>query len=172
MTKEPSITELVLAAQSGDAKAFESLHRLFGRMVHGLLLSRMSRADAEDLVQDVFLQAWQKLPALREPKAFGSWLARLTRNCRSDFYRSKKSSSPLPESLESQVNPDIEAREILDIIRSLPETDCEILILRLVEGFSGPEIAEKTGRTPGSTRVQLHRSMTLLRSRLGMGVKQ
>lgn len=57
---------------------------------------------------------------------------------------------------------------ILAVIRTLPETYQETLILRLVEGMTGPEIAEQTGLTPESVRVNLHRSMQQIRERLGL----
>jgi RNA polymerase sigma-70 factor (ECF subfamily) len=60
-----------------------------------------------------------------------------------------------------------EATAILAAIRGLPEAYRETLILRLVEGFTGPEIAERTGLTAGSVRVNLHRGMQMLRERLG-----
>ena len=55
---------------------------------------------------------------------------------------------------------------MLQLIRHLPEAYRETLMLRLVEGMSGPEIAERTGMTPGSVRVNLHRGITMLRERL------
>lgn len=55
---------------------------------------------------------------------------------------------------------------ILAYVRSLPETYRETLILRLVEGMTGPEIATRTGLTPGSVRVNLHRGMQQLREKL------
>jgi RNA polymerase sigma-70 factor (ECF subfamily) len=64
--------------------------------------------------------------------------------------------------------PQTEAREILSAIRSLPEAYRETLVLRLVEGMTGPEIAGQTGLTPESVRVNLHRGMKLLRSKLGI----
>ena len=70
----------VAAAQAGDRQAFAQLHQCYHRMVHGILLSYVSYADAEDLQQEVFLHAMQKLPALREPAAFGAWLATISRN--------------------------------------------------------------------------------------------
>ena len=60
------------------------------------------------------------------------------------------------------------AREALAVIASLPETYRETLLLRFVGGLSGPEIAERTGLTHGSVRVNLHRGVALLRERLGM----
>ena len=54
--------------------------------------------------------------------------------------------------------------EALGAVRSLPEAYRETLMMRLVEGMTGPEIAAATGLTPGSVRVNLHRGMKLLRS--------
>ncbi|HVF87893.1 MAG TPA: sigma-70 family RNA polymerase sigma factor, partial [Pyrinomonadaceae bacterium] len=65
--------------------------------------------------------------------------------------------------------PGREAAEVLEVIRSLPEAYCETLVLRLVEGMTGPEIAERTGLQPDSVRVNLHRGMKLLRAKLGIG---
>ena len=56
---------------------------------------------------------------------------------------------------------------MLKTIRSLPDAYRETLVLRLVEGLTGPEIADRTGLTPASVRVNLHRGMKLLRDRLG-----
>ena len=64
--------------------------------------------------------------------------------------------------------PSVEAREALDAIRELPDTYRGTLLMRLVEGMTGPEIAARTGMTPGSVRVHLHRGMKLLRGRLGL----
>lgn len=58
---------------------------------------------------------------------------------------------------------------MVDLIRALPETYRETMMLRLVEGFTGPEIAQATGLTPGSVRVKLCRGMKLLRRSLGEG---
>jgi RNA polymerase sigma-70 factor (ECF subfamily) len=69
-------------------------------------------------------------------------------------------------------NPHNEASEILAAIRSLPETYRETLVLRLVEGMTGNEIAGRTGLKPESVRVNLHRGMELLRQRLGIGVQK
>jgi RNA polymerase sigma-70 factor (ECF subfamily) len=63
---------------------------------------------------------------------------------------------------------DSRAAEILELIRSLPEAYRETLVLRLVEGMTGPEIAARTGLTAASVRVNLHRGMKQLREKLGV----
>jgi RNA polymerase sigma-70 factor (ECF subfamily) len=60
----------------------------------------------------------------------------------------------------------VEALAVLETIRALPEAYRETLVLRLVEGMTGPEIAERTGLTAASVRVNLHRGMKLLREKL------
>ena len=62
---------LVRAAQSGDRAAFGALYEQYERVIHGILLAHVCYADAEDLMQDVFVRAMEHLPGLREAGAFG-----------------------------------------------------------------------------------------------------
>ena len=71
---------LVGAAREGDRAAFGQLYERYARVVHGVLLSRVPPNDVEDLVQDVFLNAWRRLRTLRDDRAFGAWLAAIARN--------------------------------------------------------------------------------------------
>ena len=160
------ITRLVLAAQRQDRAAFAELYALYSRMVHGLLLARVTRTDVDDLVQDVFLQAMQRLPELREPQAFGGWLASIARHRATDHFRRAAPTTELPENLPERRTDRPDALAVLAAIRALPEAYRETLTLRLVEGMTGPEIAARTGLTEGSVRVNLHRGMKLLRERL------
>ncbi|MFZ0820866.1 MAG: sigma-70 family RNA polymerase sigma factor [Candidatus Acidiferrales bacterium] len=160
----------VIAARTGDRAAFGRLYARFLPMVHGLLLSRVPYADVDDLAQEVFLQALRKLASLRDPAAFGGWLATIARNRAHDFFRGARVDVELPETITAKTGkPDAEALAALTAIRRLPEAYRETLILRLVEGMSGPEIAARTGLTPGSVRVNLHRGMAQLRQILGKG---
>ena len=160
--------ELVSQARSGDEAAFADLYRRYGRVVHGLLLARVPAADVDDLVQDVFLTAWRRLDSLRDLAAFGGWLAMIARNRATDFHRRAPESVPLPETLEARdaTAERVEALAVLEVIRGLPDAYRETLVLRLVEGMSGPEIAIRTGLTAASVRVNLHRGMKLLREKL------
>lgn len=153
---------------AGDQEAFNELYKMFAPMIHGIVLARVPRDEAEDIVQNVFLSAYRNLHTLRDPNAVGGWLAMIARNRANEYYRQVKPTEELPEDLKHHDRPHTEAREILEAIRSLPEAYTETLILRLVEGMTGPEIAARTGLTPESVRVNLHRGMKLLRQRLGI----
>jgi RNA polymerase sigma-70 factor (ECF subfamily) len=161
---------LVEAARAGDRAAFERLYESFAPLVHGVLLARVPYGEVSDLVQDVFLTAFRKLGALRDPARFGPWVAIIARNRAADFYRRARQTEELRDELAGGARHEAEASEALEVIRSLPEAYRETLVLRLVEGMTGPEIAERTGLRPASVRVNLHRGMKLLRKRLGVNV--
>lgn len=160
--------EDVELAQSGDRRAFARLYRAYGPMVHGIVLSRVRLHEAADLVQDVFAIALRRIGQLDEAKAFGGWLATIARNQTIDHHRRARPMLEFTESPgRSSTARQTEALRVLDRIRALPEAYRETLTLRLVEGMTGPEIALRTGLTPGSVRVNLHRGMKLLRAALG-----
>jgi RNA polymerase sigma-70 factor, ECF subfamily len=157
---------LVRAAQGGDRVAFGALYEQYERLIHGILLSHVSYCDAEDLMHDVFVKALERLPGLREPAAFGGWLIAIARRTATDYGRNQKVKTEVAENLPGGTQPDGEAFAVLETVQRLPETYREALILRLVEGMTGPEIAARTGLTPDSVRVNLCRGMKILRSEL------
>ena len=168
-TNHSGDADLVGAARRGDRSAFEQLYRNYARMVHGLLLACAPHDAVEDLAQDVFLQAYRKLPRLRDDAAFGGWLAAIARNrARDHFRRAPVPAEELPDGLAGPGSASAEAEAALALaaIRALPEAYRETLMLRLVEGMTGNEIAGRTGLAPASVRVNLHRGMKLLRERL------
>jgi RNA polymerase sigma-70 factor (ECF subfamily) len=158
---------LVAAARDGDRTAFGRLYDRFAAMVHGILLARVPRGDVDDLVQDVFVQAMRRLGSLRSDEAFAPWLAAIARNRARDHWRRSRDTVELPDDVAGAPHPEGEAETVLAAIRGLPDAYRETLVLRLVEGMTGPEIAERTGLTPGSVRVNLHRGMRMLREALG-----
>jgi RNA polymerase sigma-70 factor (ECF subfamily) len=162
----PQEATLVRAAQHGDRVAFGVLYEQYGRLIHGVLLAHVSYHDAEDLMQDVFVKALERLPALREPAAFCSWLIAIARRMATDYVRARKITSEAGPSLGGGPEPDGEAFAVLAVIQRLPESYRETLVLRLVEGMTGPEIAARTGLAPDSVRVNLCRGMKLLRDQL------
>jgi RNA polymerase sigma-70 factor (ECF subfamily) len=173
---------VVASARAGDREAFGCLYERYARMVHGILLARVPREAVDDLAQDVFILALRRLHTLRDLAAFGGWLVMITRNRAKDYFRRG------PQALETELpadvsdgagrsamqraGPDPEALAALAAVRTLPEAYRETLILRLVEGMTGPEIAARTGLTPGSVRVNLHRGMEMLRKKLASNEEQ
>jgi RNA polymerase sigma-70 factor (ECF subfamily) len=158
---------LVAAVRAGDRDAFARLYESFAPLVHGVLLARVPYDEVSDIVQDVFLVAFRKLGTLRDATRFGPWVAMIARNRATDFHRRRRETEELREEVARGASREVEAREALEIIKGLPEAYRETLVLRLVEGMTGPEIAERTGLQPASVRVNLHRGMKLLRERLG-----
>jgi RNA polymerase sigma-70 factor (ECF subfamily) len=166
----PVDVELVERARRGDNQAFEALYHRFVGMVHGVVLARVARPDVDDLVQDVFLTAFRRIGTLREAATFPGWLAAIARNRAIDHLRAlPRGDVPLVEEAAAPGGDRAEALAVLAVVRSLPLAYRETLVLRLVEGMTGPEIAARTGLTPASVRVNLHRGMKLLRARLQGG---
>jgi RNA polymerase sigma-70 factor (ECF subfamily) len=148
-------------------------------MVHGVLLAKVPLGDVDDLVQDVFVRALRRLSTLRESGSFGGWLAAIARNLANDYHRRSVPEEQFADDAPandlgrgpSLSEPGGPAAAILDAIRRLPDAYRETLILRLVEGLTGPEIAARTGLTHGSVRVNLHRGMEQLRAILSPNPK-
>ena len=151
----------VAAAQDGDRAAFGQLYERYARMVHGVLLVRVPVGEVDDLVQDVFMRALRRLSTLRETASFGAWLAAIARNVANDYHRRSVPEEPLTDDASDQeiecgascTDQDERAVAVFEAVMSLSETYRETLILRLVEGMTGPEIAARTGMTHGSVRV-------------------
>ncbi len=158
---------LIRSVLTGDRDQYGRLYDLYAPLVHGIVLARVPRGEAEDLVQDIFLHALRKLDTLRDPNAFGPWIGMIARNRAMDFHRKSRETVEVNDDHRGGASTETRAAEILEIIRSLPDAYRETLVLRLVEGMTGPEIAQRTGLTPASVRVNLHRGMKLLREKLG-----
>lgn len=165
-TEQPVEIGLVKAVLEGDREGFGRLYDLYAPLVHGILLARVPRTEVDDLVQDIFLHAFKKLHTLRDSSAFGPWIAMIARNRAVDYYRRSRETVEITDEMRGTDKQESKAAEILELIRSLPEAYRETLVLRLVEGMTGPEIAARTGLTAASVRVNLHRGMKLLREKL------
>ena len=162
------LAALVEGARAGDRGAFGELYARYTGMVHSIALAHLAADDVDDVVQEVFLRALENIRELRDPAAFGGWLASITRNVARS---ARRAASRLIQdetdvaAAETQRHTE-DARRALAAIRSLPKAYRETLMMRLVQGMTGPEIADRTGLTPASVRVNLHRGMRLLRQRL------
>ncbi len=166
--------EWVGAARDGDRAAFGRLYDRYAPMVHGILLAKAPIGEVQDLVQDVFMIALRRLSTLRETGSFGAWLAAIARNLANDYHRHSAPEDQLTDDASGNYmargntggDHEDTAAQILEAVRSLPDAYKEPLILRLVEGMTGPEIAARIGMTHGSVRVNLHRGMRQLRAKL------
>jgi len=157
----------IRAVAAGDRDAFSQLYADYVRMVHAILLGRVPRRDVDDLVQEVFITAYTRIRELRDTSAFGGWIATIARNRATDYLRRPREQEGLPAELPGGDAIEAGTLVVLDVIRKLPEAYRETLLMRLVEGMTGAEIAERSGLTPASVRVNLHRGMKLLREKLG-----
>jgi len=167
----------VSRACDGDEDAFRALYERYAPMVHAVLLSRAPRGEADDLMQDVFLSAWRALHQLRPGGHAGAWLAAIARNA---AHHGRGRAQRLAHAPLAHDPPDprggrdgrsagaaADGRlDVLSILLTLPEAYRETLTMRLVEGMTGPEIAEATGLTAGSVRVNLSRGLKLLKHAL------
>lgn len=169
-TNPNQIAHHVQEARRGSQSAFHWLHHTFAPLVHSIHLGMTSRAQAEELTQETFVIAFGKLEQLRQPTHFGPWIAMIARRNRPSESLETSDLSASGDVAWPGSGPDtrFNARQALHAIQQLPESYREPLILRLVEGLSGPEIAAMTGLTPQSVRVNLHRGMAKLRLALGI----
>lgn len=158
-----------MAARTGESSAIEALYERFARAVHGCLLSYVPHSEAEDLLQDVFEIVLRRLEELREPAAFPGWLMATTRNVALQHLRRRGRSDVDLHDIEADGGGPDESAEVRHVLAALARTSPkyrEVLVLRLVEGMTGPEIADATGLTHGTVRVYLHEGMQSLRSSL------
>ena len=161
-----------LAAQ-GDPSAFERLYRASVARVHGLA-RRMAGDDlADDLTQEVFIRAWEKLSTFRGDSSFNTWLHRLAVNLilsrRQTIRRREGRQLPSDGVLESLAgrpqSPGLSV-DLESAVSTLPDGARHVFVLYDVEGYSHDEIAGMMGITTGTSKSQLHRARMMLRSHL------
>jgi RNA polymerase sigma-70 factor (ECF subfamily) len=169
--------ELVEKAGQGDRLAFETLYRRHRDRIYGLLW-RLCGGDpslAEDMLQEAFVRAWNKLDSFRGEARFSTWLHRLSANVALSDRRSRMRRLSRETELEGTVErlatgeKDVYADKRMDLeqaISRLPERARTVLILYDVEGYSHAEIAEIAGMAVGSSKAQLHRARKLVRKEL------
>lgn len=162
-------------ARDGEVGAFEEIYRLHAGRVHALCLRMTGDAqEAEELAQEAFVRAWEKLPSFKGESAFSSWLHRLTVNVVLGRWRSRGRRHERVVAIhdvagvrEPEHRP--EPRVAVDLERAiagLPQGARTIFVLHDVEGYRHREIAELTGLTEGTCKAQLHRARRLLRENL------
>ena len=170
----------VARAAAGDRGAFERVYRLHVNRVYSLCARMVSdRTRAEELTQDVFVRAWEKLHLFRGESSFATWLHRLTVNVvlnarkgegreRSRYEENDEESGGM-DAHAGVVGMPLAPGDLLDLeeaITRLPPGARRVFVLHDVEGYKHEEIAEMLGVTSGATKAQLHRARLLLREAL------
>ena len=164
----------VKAAQAGDRIAFEKLYRTHCDRIYALCW-RMCGCDAglaEDMVQEAFVRAWNKLGLFRGDSKFGTWLHRLAVNVvlsdRRIRVKRLARETEMLDAVERTLTGDKDVsaglrKDLEAAISGLPERARTVLVLYDIEGYQHSEIAEMTGMAVGSSKAQLHRARKLLR---------
>lgn len=169
--------ELAARCRAGDADAFEELYRQHARRLFSLVFRMTGSAeDAEDLLQEVFLQAHRKLAGFRGESTLGTWLYRLAMNHCLDHLRGRPARmGRSTESLDAEdafeptayapVVPAAVSRVDLErAIAALPEGYRAAFLLHDVEGFEHREVAKILGVSEGTSKSQLHKARMKLRA--------
>jgi RNA polymerase sigma-70 factor (ECF subfamily) len=163
----------VTLAASGDGHAFERLYRNHVARVHSLARRMTGPDHADELTQDVFVRAWEKLKTFRGEAAFGTWLHRLAVNLilsrRSRLGVERSRISDAEGILERQPAAASRPELVMDFetaIARLPEGARQVFVLHDVEGYRHDEIGELMGIAVGTSKAQLHRARMLLRTHL------
>jgi len=164
----------VRAAGAGDPRAFEALYRTHVGRVYALCLRLCAHAQtAEELTQEAFVRAWQRIGSFRGDSAFATWLHRLTINVVLDHRRSQKPWYRRLASYDDEVEAlattpahvaaPMQRHDLESAIRKLPPRARTVFVLHDVEGWPHEEIAARTGTAVGTSKAQLHRARGLLR---------
>ncbi len=170
---------LVARATRGEEDAYGELVRRYRRAAFAMALSVTGRPeDAEDVAQESFIVALERLEECREPESFGGWLLAITRNRARNLLRREmlREGGELPFGVASRAeSPDrnaelTELRERLTwALKKLNEVQREIVLLHDLEGWKHREIAARLEMPSGTVRSHLHYARRRLREYLGLG---
>lgn len=161
----------VRAAAAGDVPAFERLYRRHAGRVHGVIWRLVGgvQARAEELAQETFLRAWQRLAGFRHDSRFSTWLHRLAVNTalmdlRAGRARTTATEEPLDDlPAGSHVEVPGLRIDLEQAVAALPPRARAVLVLHDIEGWQHQEIAVELGTAVGTSKAQLHRARQLLR---------
>jgi RNA polymerase sigma-70 factor, ECF subfamily len=169
---ETDRADAVLAA-GGDTRAFERLYRRHVARTHSLVRRMLGYEHADEVTQDVFVRAWQKVGLFRGEAAFGTWLHRLAINVvlarRAELGKARERYADDETLLDRLASRPVTVDARVDFeaaLAQLPQGAREVFVLHDVEGFKHEEIAELLQVTAGTSKSQLHRARMVLRQYL------
>lgn len=166
-------SERIAAAKAGDRAAFEQLYRSHVGRIYALCLRMVGGqvSVAEELTQDAFVRAWQKLDLFGSRARFSTWLHRLTVNLVLDDRRSQ--ARRLKQELSNDGHHERTAdpmqrrpgasMDLEHLLAQLPEQARRVLVLHDIEGYKHREIGDMMGIAEGSSKAHLHRARQLLK---------
>lgn len=162
---------LVRAARGGDRVAFGRLVDRWSAGVYSRQLACVrERSGAEDLAQETFMRAWQRLSQLQDPRAFGAWVLAIASSVCRECLRRKKTGERVMEEIAPAVEPPRPQREIdlplAEAVSALPDDLQQLLALRHDHGLSCDEIAQQLNKPLGTVTKTLSRAYEQLRERL------
>jgi RNA polymerase sigma-70 factor (ECF subfamily) len=175
---------LVQRCLGGELEAFREIYARHSRRLY-TLLARMSgnEADAEDLLQEVFLQAHRKLGTFKGESSLGTWLYRLATNLCLDRLRSKQGrmdqvtdglegeqARPFAQLDSRRADPVVDRIDLERAIERLPESYRAAFVLHDVEGFDHSEVGRLMGVAEGTSKSLLHKARLRLRAMLAGAV--
>jgi RNA polymerase sigma-70 factor, ECF subfamily len=178
MTVNAGVTDADLAArcQAGDMEAFEVFYRQHSPRVYSLACRMAgSNEDGEDLLQEIFLQAYRKIGSFKGESALGTWLYRLALNHCLDYVRSRQAKmNKLTETLDASTSIEPLARRDTPIARldleraleRLPDGCREAFVLHDIEGFDHKEVGSVLGIAEGTSKSQVFKARARLRALL------
>lgn len=166
-------TEDVALAVAGDAEAFERLYRRHVGRIYGLCQRMVGSDAAEEVTQDVFVRAWEKLDLFGGKAAFGTWLYRLAINvclgqrAKASRWRERfRSVDGLFDQLRGRRSQTENRMDLSRAIERLPNGAREVFVLHDVEGYKHREIGDMLGIAVGTSKSQLHEARMALRTYL------
>jgi RNA polymerase sigma-70 factor (ECF subfamily) len=168
------VEDYVACAAAGDVQAFEALYRLHLPKIHSLVRRMTAGRDADEVTQDVFVRAWQKLATFRGASSFGTWLHRLAVNVVIERFRAETTrrrrlveGDALFDQLPARPRRTDLAMDFESALMELPDGARRVFVLHDVQGYKHHEIAELLDISPGTSKAQLHRARMILRRHLG-----
>lgn len=161
-----------MLAAAGDAHAFGRLYQQHAARIHSLARRMAGDDDADELTQDVFVRAWEKLRTFRGESAFGTWLHRLAINlilakrATAAKRRSREAGDEALATAPGRSAPPEIRMDFERAIQYLPDGARQVFVLFDVEGYRHEEIGEMLGISVGTSKSQLHRARMILREHL------
>ena len=170
--------KLIAKAKAGEREAFGVLYDNYVSGIYRFVLIKVgSKADAEDLTHQVFLNAWQKIGRyISKGFPFSSWLYRIAQNAVIDFYRTNKKHvdiDAIPEDalsdkpeFDRQIDNAMQVRLVHSTLKELDQDQQSVLIMRFVNELTNKEVAQALGKSEGAVRVIQHRALKQLRAKI------